>query len=92
MISKLASDLAHPLLSRIGKSQALEVEMKMATAIAAKRSLQFCALVFLSILCLCHHAGAKIVDDDNAARVLELNDKTFEHDTQAATGQTTGVW
>eukprot|EP00243_Klebsormidium_subtile_P002713 TRINITY_DN15506_c0_g1_i1.p1 TRINITY_DN15506_c0_g1~~TRINITY_DN15506_c0_g1_i1.p1 ORF type:complete len:226 (+),score=37.60 TRINITY_DN15506_c0_g1_i1:43-720(+) len=59
---------------------------------AAKRSFCTCALVFLSLLCFCHYAGANVADDDNPARVLELNDKNFEHDTQAATGQTTGVW
>ncbi|GAQ89913.1 hypothetical protein KFL_005760070 [Klebsormidium nitens] len=59
---------------------------------AAKRSFRLCSLVFLSLLCFSHSAGANVIDDDNTARLLELNDKTFEHDTQAASGQTTGVW
>lgn len=38
--------------------------------------------VFLSLLC--SHIAA--------AEVIVLNDKTFEHQTQASTGQTTGKW
>lgn len=50
------------------------------------------ALVVLCISCIFLHIDASIVDDGMPARIVELTDKTFEHDTQAASGQTTGVW
>ena len=42
------------------------------------------ALATLALAACAPHAAA--------ARVVELTDATFEHQTQAATGQTTGAW
>ena len=47
----------------------------------------FCAAAAVLLL-LCGQAAASSYPTE----VLELNDDGFEHDTQAASGQTTGVW
>ena len=53
-------------------------------------------IVFLGVLLFLVFAKANdredFEDDDEINRPLELNDDTFEHLTQAATGATTGDW
>ncbi len=46
------------------------------------------SLLVLAVLC----TATGVLGSSYPTEVIELTDANFEHDTQAASGQTTGVW
>ncbi|CAK9275347.1 unnamed protein product [Sphagnum jensenii] len=68
---------------------------------ALSRWVSSCLLLFLMVHCLAATCCALDLDSDDewdidappsGPQVRSLSDHNFEHDTQAATGQTTGAW
>ena len=50
-------------------------------------------MAILGILLICHSCASEEKETEEALRQpIELDDDTFEHETQAATGATTGDW
>eukprot|EP00955_Chlamydomonas_euryale_P048588 354028-Chlamydomonas_euryale.AAC.5 len=63
--------------------------MERSAAVTRCRPGQLLPLLMVALLAASLLSGAA---GQAPTEVIELTDATFEHDTQAATGQTTGVW